>query len=576
MVDKKHLIERGYFPKELPPPFNTSKLAQNIDGVMSSWDTIFEQNTDQNNPHFVLANTGLTPKQQIKNFKAKHGASTTINFSISKGNLRRFLGIPNPNQYIYLVKEIADNWNQFEVVFNLSKYSQSQPIPTTDLTNPTKRSISTRSENVNDFRDHKITTSLHKSIEIFVDISKFYPTIYTHSITWAFLGKEKAKQYWKQKEILDNLISNGDNDAILYKLADKIDTYIRNCQDRQSIGIPIGPDTSHIIAELIACRIDIMLKESCNPIDLRGCRYFDDYYLYVSTRDEAEKVLKILQKILTDFQLEVNESKVAIKEFPFSFEDEFVLVLNQFQFGEINSINNVIHYFSLVWGLVDKNPQKSHSIFRYALKTFEFRSIKITQTNWEIFENLLLKSALIEPSILDVVTRILLTYQNYFNAETRIKLKKVIEMVIENHSQLKNSFEVAWALWLAKTFQIEIEYSIVNSVINMKDSISLLILLDILQDRNLIAQYSNLFIVLEQDLTEDVFNSDLWLFAYEGIKKGWISSSNPNLISDNHFFKILQDLDIDFYNRENQVQHFAEQLESTQEVQSSLNEFSIY
>jgi len=94
---------------------------------------------------------------------------------------------------------------------------------------------------------------LGKTIEIKVDISKFYPTIYTHTIAWALLGKEKAKFYFKQKDNLAALIADGDSDAELYKYAESLDNAIRACQERQSIGIPIGPDSSHILAEAVAC-----------------------------------------------------------------------------------------------------------------------------------------------------------------------------------------------------------------------------------------------------------------------------------------------------------------------------------
>jgi hypothetical protein len=46
------------------------------------------------------------------------------------------------------------------------------------------------------------------------------------------------------------------------------------------------------------------------------------------------------------------------------------------------------------------------------------------------------------------------------------------------------------------------------------------------------------------------------LLAYEGLKKGWISSSTPNLIDNNHFFKILKDLDIEFYDSTKQLEAY--------------------
>ena len=563
MLDLKNVIERGYFPKELPPPFNTSQLSQHIDSIILTWISTFEQHGNEKSSTFILtqnqeelnAQYKARKKDYANEFKNKYGSSKAVDFSISKGKLsRRFLCIPNPKHFIDLSKKIVDNWQEFKTVFNLSKYSQSLPKPEI---NPIKRSVSTLSKGVSDFRDHKISTSLSKLIEIRVDISKFYPTIYTHSITWAFLGKEKAKLYYNtKKNDLVTLIASNDHDAILYKLADDIDTSVRNCQERQSIGIPIGPDTSHIISELIACRIDSILQNEFSNIKLKGCRYYDDYYLYVSTRDEADRVLKGLQMILNDFQLEINESKVRIKEFPFAFEDKFTLIFNQFDFKETSLSNSIKHYFSLVWGLIDENSQRPDWIFKYALKIFELRTVTITKKSWKIFEDLLLKSALIEPAILDIVTRILLTYKSYLDTDSKTKLYELIELIIENHSPVRHNFEVAWALWLAKTFEIKIKKSLVDSVIQMKDSISLLILLDILKNTALIDDYPTAFSDIATDITEDTFFSQLWLLAYEGLKKGWISLSTPNLIDNNHFFKILKDLDIEFYDSTKQLEPY--------------------
>ncbi|MCC5619462.1 hypothetical protein LC605_31310 [Nostoc sp. CHAB 5836] len=89
------------------------------------------------------------------------------------------------------------------------------PVPEKDIK---KRSVHTKSKTVADFRNQLIETSFSKLIEIRVDISKFYSSIYTHSVTWGFLGKEKAKNYFNQREILDTLIERGDIDAKLYKI----------------------------------------------------------------------------------------------------------------------------------------------------------------------------------------------------------------------------------------------------------------------------------------------------------------------------------------------------------------------
>lgn len=411
----KDLIERGYFPKELPPPFDTSDLAADIVTTLADWKTVFENNTQMNKVNFVLTqNAGETSKdfKSRKNthrghFIAKYNASKATVYSISKGKLsRRFLQIPNPKHFSILSEIIVSRWSNYEAVFNLSEYSYSYPIFETATD---KRSVSTFSKSVAEFRNSLLKTSIDKLIQVKVDISKFYPTIYTHSIAWALLGKDKAKYYFNEKDNLDTLIASGDEDAELYKYAESVDMAIRAGQERQSIGIPIGPDTSLIIAEVVACRIDNILKTRLGSIGLKACRYYDDYYLYVSTKDEADKVLKGLQLILTEFQLEINEAKVEIREFPFAFEDEFTMTLHSFDFKKTNQINSIKHYFSMIWAFAERNPQNMDWIFKYALRIFEFSTIVIQKSSWKVFEDLLIKTALVEPAILDIFTRIFLS-----------------------------------------------------------------------------------------------------------------------------------------------------------------------
>lgn len=295
----KDLIERGYFPKELPPPFFTKTFADRINSIITKWNVIFTANTDVKNTDVGLTqdvaagenNTQFKERKRehANGFITKYGSSKPCDFSISKGKLsRRYLRIPNPRHFSLLSSKIASNWAKFDQIFKQSDFSASYPVPENDVN---KRSVITVSNSVADFRNRLLSSSFNKTIELRVDISKFYPTIYTHSITWAFLGKEEAKRVFKQKNNLKSLIASGDANAELYSIADDIDNTVRAGQERQSIGIAIGPDTSHIIAELIACRIDIQLKAEFGNLNFKACRYYDDYYIYVSSRDEADKVL---------------------------------------------------------------------------------------------------------------------------------------------------------------------------------------------------------------------------------------------------------------------------------------------
>jgi hypothetical protein len=290
--------------------------------------------------------------------------------------------------------------------------------------------------------------------------------------------------------------------------------------------------------------------------------------LYVSSKDEAEKVLKGLQLILSEFQLEINEAKVKIREFPFAFEDEFTTSLHSFDFKKTNQTNSIKHYFSMLWAFAERNPKKTDWIFKYALRIFEFSTIIIQKNSWKVFENLLIKTALVEPAILDILTRIFITYNSYLDEESKEKLKELVNVTIKEHCPVRHNFEMAWTLWIAKTFQIDIEEQSANDIIATRDSVSNLILIDLINNSTLV-KGSPKVADIEAELKEDILMSDNWLLAYEGIKKGWLTPSEVNLLDNNLFFKILKDKNIEFYKEAKQLKTYKPKDEKPAETYSS-------
>lgn len=112
--------------------------------------------------------------------------------------------------------------------------------------------------------ERKIIDSAGYKYALVTDVSSYFPSIYTHSIPWALYGKNESKA---------NLKSNVNN------LGDEIERYCRNIQDGQTIGLPIGSDTSHIISEIIGTAIDCELKNKLDK-NLIGFRYVDDFFCF--------------------------------------------------------------------------------------------------------------------------------------------------------------------------------------------------------------------------------------------------------------------------------------------------------
>jgi hypothetical protein len=75
------------------------------------------------------------------------------------------------------------------------------------------------------------------------------------------------------------------------------------------MGIPIGPDTSFIIAEVVLAVCDAELQRRIPG--LSGVRWLDDWELATPERADADQLLATLQQILLDVELRLNPRKTS-------------------------------------------------------------------------------------------------------------------------------------------------------------------------------------------------------------------------------------------------------------------------
>ena len=536
----KKLLQDGYFPKELPPPFHTKSFGEKSRFVISKWQKLLADEQ--------LQKPGELQKDAKnrfnENFTQKYGSSKLIEYSISKGVYsRRKLEIPNPKQYLDLSQAIVDNWKIINDTYKISSYSESKPV-----LHKAKRSIRTKSKSWNNFKFELIEKSFNRKVELKIDISNFYPTIYTHSIPWGLLGKVDAKKYFKIKNSKPSqwaTLLATDPKAQTYRVADFIDTLVRNCNERQSIGIPIGPDTSFLLAELIGCRIDFEIHNKINKISHECIRYYDDYFFYVDTHGEAENILKIVQRILYDFQLETNENKVGIKEIPLRYIENWSITLSNFKFQN-NDKYELRNYFTILYSIVDSNKGNSSWIINYGLTRFEYGNVKIKKENWQIFLSLLLQTILIDPSNIKQIFKIILSYKTYVNPKSKERIASVLDKIITEHISLNHSFEVSWSLWFYKSFNIKCKSETISSVLKSHDEISKLVALDLIDSKLFLGKKPTLT-ELAKSLTSQSLFDEHWILAYEAYKKNWLDFKGRNILSSNDFFNILNYYDISFY-----------------------------
>lgn len=541
------IIEKGYFPKELPPPFHTTMFGKKSPYILRKC-TEFENNLKT----LIGTESSNQAKARYKPILAKYSVSKLFEYNIAKGIYsRRKIEIPHPQTYFLLCKEIVNNWNIIKDTYSLSEFSESKLSSDTN----SKRSVRTKSKSWSRFKNKLTEISYNYKVQLKIDITNYYQSIYTHSIPWSILGKEVSKQYFKIKNDEPNRFTSlllTDPNAKKYKIADTLDTLVRNCNDKQSVGLPIGPDSSFILSELLGSRLDKEISESIESIDYKCVRYYDDYYFYTNNIGDAETILKKAQKIFFEYKLEINENKVNIKQLPYFQPDLWNIEIHNYQFRDatIESIQDLTYYFTLIFKLVEDYKEMASWIISYSLTRFEFGKVKVKKDDIEVFISLLLQTLYLDTSNIDKIFKIILSYRSFLESKQLKKIKQLLDKLIPEHLNLNHSFEVAWGLWFFKSFDIKPDNRLLQDVFNSDDQISILIALDIIDSKSINKRNFDLTI-LENKLTTDNLYSKYWLICYEIEIKNLL---NTNINIENHvFFKILKNYNVDFYDKDAQV-----------------------
>lgn len=330
----ERLLSHGYFPSQLPPAFTTEQLAAVYPAMHAAWLT--QVGSPPGPPQ------APTSKPEI--------------FSVARaGHLRRVTSLPNPVAQTFLSKLVATHWGEILKHFRLSPFSSSRPRflkgGARGSNIPTMQRLHSR----------KITASAGYRFLLRTDISRFFPTIYTHSVPWALHTKPVAK---KNRKATPKYFGN------------LLDLALRQGQDGQTIGLPIGPDTSHIIAEAIAVAIDLELKKRLKSFPA-GFRYVDDYFMFFPTAQEAETALAALIRALKEFELQINFEKTVTCSVLELTDDYWRHQLKRVdverkgrrQAADIN------HFFELAKDLAKRNADES--VMLYALKRLSSTIIRL-------------------------------------------------------------------------------------------------------------------------------------------------------------------------------------------------------
>lgn len=535
----EHLLNKGFFPKELPPSFFTELFGYDYTNILAEVN-LTEISSLSTLLQTINAMTTLSDPEKAEErvrlkqiFKNRLNFSDCTQYNIPKSGIaRKEIKIPNPIHQGKLSKSIIDNYSEIIKLFNDSNFSTTKPELETELEQG-KRAV--KHNDFSFFKESGIINSFKYAVQLKTDIAKFYPSIYTHSIPWVtFGGKDKYKK--------NRTLNNSDALKVRDIYGDDIDDRLMWCQNQQTMGIPIGPDTSFIIAEIVACHLDKHLEKKLKSkkIDFLGYRYYDDYALYFNSELDAQIGLSELKKILNNFELKINDEKTEISRTQDELEKPWALAIKSFYFrpSENGQKDDIWNYFSIAFRYAQENPKES--VLKLALNKFNF--VRIQDDNWNYFESLLFRLGLIETSSLNKIAKLLVTYKKIVSKK---RLKEFCFEIIKRNYENQHDYELTWALWILNEFKTQPTKGIYEMIFNSKSVTSIIIGLDLYKQNNRIKSFD--FSSVTELVTTENLNNKEWLLVYETIYKDWIPSLSKSIIKDHFFFNILESRNIYFY-----------------------------
>lgn len=488
------LLSRGYLPKELPDPFSSASYGRAMNKAAAS---SFLSGPPQRFPsNHNLARPGFTTRR---------------------------LSIPDPVHFLRLSRLMANSWP------DLLAACQSR----LSLTTPVEDKLHVRalvpagsgSERYAKRAEHRARSRYL----IRVDVSQFYPSVYTHSLDWAIRTKAIARA------------SRGGTG-----LGPELDRHVRDGQGGQTLGIPIGSDTSLVLGELLLGQVDRVLARRRK---VHGFRYYDDYELHASTRRDAEEAVADVQVLLADWELTVNPYKVEILELPLPVEEEWVSSLKRIRIGTRQSSERSDLYtlFDEAFRLARRFP--GEQVLAYALGRFisgrTNERHRVSKANWAQFLRLLLQAVLSEPGLLPRALYMMNWGKLRGMSLDLSTIGEALELLIIENGARGNASEVAWAIWSATALGISLGAKAVRAISRMTD--------DVVAITALHARSKGLLPGLDTSsweslMTEASLTEGHWLLAYEALVRRWLpSATGSDYIAADAPFAYLRANRVRFY-----------------------------
>jgi hypothetical protein len=501
---KHDLLRVGYFPENLPPPFHTEQIAQFFAA----------------NPSSYLSELKQPLRSAIYN-ASKRGASRRT-FSaihpITAHDLSEFLQAHAPE----LDKLFASNPSSLSVPKHTPQGERAVEISSHNLLEV---------ERLSRLAGYRFIAK--------TDIARFYHSIYTHSVSWAFHSKDVAKKTRKF-----------DAQDVYFN---RLDFTLRQGQDGQTIGIPVGPDASRYVAELICTSIDTDFHSRFGDTEIGFIRHVDDVWIGAQSHTDVERALWLYRNCLREFELDINESKTRIYGANFRFTDAWPSdIANRLEaalaapdYRREERLRAALEY-AFEMSLNDGDD----GILKYAIRQLDRSDHQWDE--WNTLQPFLMRSAIHFGHTLDYVIRVVVWRKLTKDDLDDERWSELIKSMLDHHGRLGNDSEVCWLLFGAKILETDVPEATALTIVRNCGALSIVSIMNFFGYGS-----KRIFDAIFDLMGTENSEGPMWPVFLEWSSSGWHRNSEVKQLITNDTLKAMSEKQVFLFDDERLTRVFS-------------------
>lgn len=430
--------------------------------------------------------------------------------------------VPNPIAHLLLSRVLADNF------VDLTKSARQSLISLSPLVLDWSGPRALVRPTIDALDDFRINLASRREKYAAADIHAFFHSIYTHAIPWAIHGKTFAKRNRR---------------PIHY--GNLIDLLCRNAQDGQTIGLPVGPDTSRLIAEVVASAIDDILQKKLGVGARDASRYIDDYTLSSPADHTGEAMLAAVRQAAAHFELELNNDKSSIHSTALRPAKGWQRAAHAYiprPAGPAGAVDagEIEHFLYQLGRLCLAHPDLN--IEKFGLQNA--RSALVAVDSWQPLQFALISAYRRNSSLVSLLVEVCLLRQISHHDVQSDVLIEFIENRLPVLASGNRTGEIIWLLFMAARLRLPLSAAKLKPLYAMENGF--VALLVALLDRRGLVNGAIDRRLWDTSLNQDGLRGPMWLYAYEAVGAGLLPGASDAFILSDPYFSLLHSKKIRF------------------------------